>query len=291
MKRYHILRLTLALLFLMLLGGCRQAEPETDAVRIVATTYPMAYLTEQICAGIPELQVDSLISEPVSCLHNYTITTGQMKLLDRADVLVMNGAGLEEFLEGALVYIPETERIDASADLTLLPGDEDEWDPHVWLSPFCYAQQGETVAEALAERYPEYETELLANAAALEQQLSALQEELTAELSDLSCRELITFHDGFSYFAQAFDLTIAAAVEEEEGAETPARELRALCALVEERKIPAVFAERNGSQNASSVISSETGVPVFILNTMMDGETDYMTAMRENIAAVKEALS
>ena len=108
-------------------------------------------------------------------------------------------------------------------------------------------------------------------------------------LSGLSCRELITFHDGFSYFAESFHLTILAAVEEESGSEASARELIELIGLSREHSLPAIFIEVNGSPSAASVLSRETGIRIFSLDMAMAGDS-YFAAMYRNIDTVKEAL-
>ena len=99
----------------------------------------------------------------------------------------------------------------------------------------------------------------------------------------------MTFHDGFSYFADSFDLTIAAAMEVEAGSEPSAKELEAIIALVESRQIPAVFYETNGVSGAAEVVAGETGCSVWTLD-MAISNGDYFAAMRENIDIVKEAL-
>ena len=108
------------------------------------------------------------------------------------------------------------------------------------------------------------------------------------ELSSLSCREMVTFHDGFGYFAHAFDLTIAAAMEEESGSEASAKELIHLIELMQERSIPAVFTEVNGSTSAANIICAELSVSAYALDMGMGG--DYFEIMYHNIQAVKEAL-
>ena len=99
----------------------------------------------------------------------------------------------------------------------------------------------------------------------------------------------MTFHDGFSYFAQAFNLTILEAVEEESGSEASAQELKHLTGVVRENDLPAIFTERNGSTSAAGVISQETGVTVYSLDMAMAGDS-YFDAMYRNIDTIKEAL-
>ncbi len=286
MKKFHCLLAVLTLL--ATLTGCG-AAPAADAgtgTTILATTYPMYYLTSRLTQGVSDISVEQMVTEPVSCLHDYTLTTEQMKKIDRADLIVMNGCGLEDFMTDALKGVPEENLIDCGSD-------QFAEDPHYWLSPAAYAEAGHTLLTALTARYPDHAKALEQNWEPLSQQLEELR--LSMQSSDLqgqlACREMITFHDGFSYFAQAMGLTIAASIEEEEGAEAPASEIKAICDLIAQDKIPAIFVEKNGSTNAAEIIARETGVKIFTLTTIMDSETDYFTAMEENITAVKEALS
>ena len=105
----------------------------------------------------------------------------------------------------------------------------------------------------------------------------------------LSCREIITFHDGFGYLAHAFDLHILAAVEEESGSEASAAELKALIQLVRDHDLPAVFTERNGSVSAADIIAAETGTKIYTLDMAMSGDS-WIEAMYQNINTLKEAL-
>ena len=100
---------------------------------------------------------------------------------------------------------------------------------------------------------------------------------------------LVTFHDGFAYFAQAFDLEIAASMEIEAGSEPSARELEAIITLLRDQNIPAVFTEINGTADAAELVSRETGCAVFSLDTAISS-ADYLSAMTRNIDTIKEAL-
>lgn len=281
-------RLLLAVVLMLgLLAGCgSQTAPAQEGDVILATTYPMYYLTCRLTEGMEDVTVELMVTEAVSCLHDYTLTTEQMKKIERADLIVMNGCGLEDFMTDALKGVPQENIVDCgSANFT--------GDPHYWLSPLAYQAASATASEALAARYPEQHETLDQNGSRLIQELSDLQEEMQSNTNqrDISCREMITFHDGFTYFADALGLTIAASIEEEEGAEASAEEIKKICDLIEKDHIPAIFVEKNGSTNAAEIISRETGVKVYTLTTIMDGQTDYFTAMRENVQAVKEALS
>lgn len=280
-----------AALILSLFSGCgRKAEAQGDT--ILATTYPMYYLTARLTEGMEDVTVELMISDSVSCLHDYTLTTEQMKKIDRADLIVMNGGGLEDFMASALEGVPG-ERIIAPGDTMETPFGwlDPKEDPHYWLNPVWYGGAAQIVFDTLAEWYPEQYKLLDFNLRYLQEELYNLRDEMSALWEGLACREMITFHDGFSWLAKGAQLDILASIEEEEGAEASAKEIREVCDLIETHNIPAIFVEKNGSTNAAEIISRETGVKIYTLNTMMDGQTDYFTAMRENVQAVKEALS
>ena len=116
-------------------------------------------------------------------------------------------------------------------------------------------------------------------------------------LSQLSCRQLITFHEGFAYLADSFDLEILAAIEEESGSEASAKEIVEMVHLIEEYHLPAIFVERNGSDATALAIRRECGVEVGALNMMMSGpeeygpDNNYQTYLTQNVEAIKEALA
>lgn len=272
------------------------SQPEA---RIAATTAPVWQFTAALCEGT-DLTVSRLVTENVSCLHDYTLTVKQMQLVESAELIVISGAGLEDFmadvLEGRTV-------LDASGNVTLLEGghhhdhgDEEEHqesdhehDPHIWLSPANARLMAQNICDGLREQYPEYADLFELNHSALNARFDELEAYGKENLSGLRCRELITFHDGFGYLADAFDLQILQAIEEESGSEASAQELIGLIEEVEHHNLPAVFTEINGSPAAASVICAETGIESFALDMTMSGE-DYFASMYHNIDTLKEAL-
>lgn len=288
MKKISLLLVTVLLLCMT---GC--AAPRATP-SVVATTKPVYDFTSYLCQGT-DLSVGQLITENVSCLHDYSLSVEQVRKAEAAEVMVISGAGLESFMDDLL---RQQRVIDSSAHVPLLECTEEhdhdhehhhETDAHIWLAPENARMMANNICDGLCEVYPQQKDALRANLAALEKKLDALQQLGEETLGTLSCRELVTFHDGFGYLADAFDLTIAAAIEEESGSEASAKELIALMELVQQRQIPAIFAETNGSLSAPGIISREIGVPVYTLNMGM-GSGDYFEIMEQNIHTLKEAL-
>ena len=285
--------LIIFLLLCLFLTGCGSAP----VTQIAATTLPVYEFTSMLCEGTP-LTVTQLVTEQVSCLHDYSLNVRQVRAAEAAELIVISGAGLEEFLDGVLQSSPI---LDASAGIELIcpeeshdhdhghDGHHHESDPHIWLSPENAKVMARNICIGLTEQYPQYAAVFSANLDALLEKLDDLQIYGETQLSGLSCRELITFHDGFAYFAEAFDLTILEAVEEESGSEASAKELIHLIEEVEHHNLPAIFTEVNGSVSAADIISRETGAICFALDMAMSG-CSYFDAMYYNIEMIKEAL-
>ena len=205
MKRILCLLLAASLLGL---AGCAPQAP----AQIAATTAPVYEFTSLLCRGT-DITVTRLVTESVSCLHDYSLQVSQLRALEAADMIVISGVGLEDFLAGA---IPEDAGIvDASRDVPLLCPEEEhhhghehshEEDPHIWLSPANAKRMAHNICTALVEKYPEFTDIFQTNLASLDQRFAQVEQYAETQLASLSCRELVTFHDGFGYLAQAFDL-------------------------------------------------------------------------------------
>ncbi|MBQ4549813.1 MAG: zinc ABC transporter substrate-binding protein [Oscillospiraceae bacterium] len=290
-------KLPIVILLLLFLSGCG-SKPQAD---IAATTLPVYQFTQRITEG-SGLTVQRLVTEEVSCLHDYTLTVGQMQAIEGAQVVILSGAGLEEFLGDALDSAGAV--IDSSAGIPLLegghhhhhegeePAEEEhhhEHDPHIWLSPACAGMQARNICTGLSAEYPEFSALFEENLTLLLADLKKLEEYGTQQLSGLSRQEILTFHDGFAYLANAFGIEIVEAIEEESGAEASARELIHLIEEVRRHDIAAIFVEENGSGSAASIIAAETDTKTGMLSMAMSGD-DYFSAMYANIDSLKEAL-
>ena len=274
----NILTLTAVLLF-SLLSGC---TPRQQPAQIAATTLPVYEFTSRLCEGTG-LSVTQLVSESVSCLHDYSLSVDQVRRTEAAELVVISGAGLEEFMEDLL---QDKQVIDSSAGIPLLEGGHEhshdheaeaheeesheghrhEQDPHIWLSPVNAKLMAQNICSGLTARYPDQAATIEKNLQSLLADLDALETYGREQLADVNCRELITFHDGFAYLADCYDLTILEAVEEESGSEASASELIHLIEEVEHHQLPAIFTEALGSVSAARIISAETGVAVYTLD-------------------------
>lgn len=263
-----------------------------QSLRVVTSFYPVYVAVLNVTAGIPGVEVSNLASPHVGCLHDYQLTAGDVRRLADADLLLVNGAGMEPFLGKVAQQSPGVRVVGVSQGIALLDDN-----PHVWVSLEGARRQTENIAAALAAAAPDRADAFRANASAYNASLSALEEKMRAALAPYAGTPIVTFHEAFPYFARDFDLDLAGEIEREPGAEPSARELADTVKLVRERKVKALFAEPQFPDKSAQVVARETGVRVYSLDPVVTGPSDpeeargaYLRAMEKNLEVLQEAL-
>ena len=283
-------RCTIALCLLLALpfGG---AGAEMDALRVTVTVYPLYLAVSNITQGVP-VRVSCLAPPESGCMHDYQLTAKDRRLLEQSDAIVINGAGLEDFLTRVLPQLPGAV-IDASGGVRLLRDPGGEANPHVWAGIHSYMEQVGNIVDGLSALDPTHEALYRQNGGAYLESLRALEAELAERLAPLSGARIVTAHAAFDYFAEAFGLVVAATVETEPGHAPSARELARILQVIQTEEIRALFAEVGQENQSLDILSRESGIPVYALDPAVSGTgslSDYARIMRANATTLLEAL-
>lgn len=366
MKKIVIFLLT-AMLSVAAFGAAADSAP----LRVMTSFYPLHVFAQNILKDVKGVELTNLTHPSTGCLHDYQLLASDMRGLSQADMLIINGGGMESFLDTAMAQFPNLEIVDSSKGIDLLPAgfmgaghgeeehdahpeeapgasvpaqeddehhdevasgtaaegdhgeeaghdegtghdeaadhdgedhhdeeaghdhDHGEYNAHIWLDPRNAKAMTLTIAEALAERLPDQADLIHQNAQAYADKLLALHEELAQALSGLARRDIVTFHEAFPYFAQAYGLNVVAVVAlEPEEALTPAM-VSELVDKVRAYGLPPLFTEPQYEDRAARAVAQETGAPVYELDPIVtgDGAPDaYERGMRRNAETLKEAL-
>jgi zinc transport system substrate-binding protein len=284
--------LTVGLCVLWLGAAAHAAEPGPAPLRVVASFHPMAVATLNVVGQTPGVTVVSLAREQTGCLHDYQMTTEDMVTLASADVFVINGAGMEAFLDKATRQAPRMKVVDASRGIALRR-DDGEPNAHVWVSVLRHIRQVANIANGLAAADPARAAVYLENAAAYTNRLGDLHRRMQAGLAGLRSREIVTFHEAFPYFAEEFNLRIVAVIAREPGSEPSGREMAETIRAVRRTGVKALFAEPQYSPKVAATLARETGATVHWLDPVVTGPLRpdaYIEAMEKNLAVLQQAL-
>ena len=284
--------LPVALVVMVSVSGCDKNKPaEHASFRIVASFYPVYIIAKNVTDGVPGAVLSNMTPPVTGCLHDYSVTTDDMKKLEGANVFLANGAGMESFMDKITGKYPSMKIGDLSKGIKLIKDAEGE-NPHVWVSAANAAVMTRNCGDILADADPSHAKEYLANAETYAAKLEALDKEMKAALASYRGRKIVTFHEAFPYFAAEFGLEIAAVVEREPGTEPSAKELAETIVLVRKSGIKVLFAEPQYPAVSAKAIARETGAAVFTLDPAVTGDDDrdaYISIMRRNLVILKEA--
>lgn len=306
-----IARLLPPLIFVLLLVLPAQAAPPR---LILTSTFPIYQMTRNIVQGQSGVTVELLLPARLGCPHDYALTPQDMQKLRQAEVLIINGLGLEEFLGAPLQRAhPGLIVIDSSRGLKgVMPyrnqpatatknnhgHDHDHAaavNPHLFASPRMAARQVLNIAAELARLDPAAAPLYQRNAHAYAGRLDTLADEFVTLGKTLKNRRIITQHGVFDYLARDMGLEVVAVVQEHPGQEPAAAEMLALIRQAKARQVGAVFTEPQYPAKIAETIAREAGIPSTTLDPAASGADDaplnsFETTMRNNLQTLKSVL-
>ena len=300
--------LLLVLALALALSGCAAAEEKT----VMASFYPVYILARNVLENVPDVTLLCMTAPTTGCLHDYQLLTSDMRALAGASAFIINGAGMESFLPDVQAQLPELPVIDCSQSIELIAEEEHEeeeheeeheeheehhhhgaYNAHIWLAPRNAVQMVRNIAEGLSALFPEHQRQLTENAEAYIAKLEALDAELSAAIGALPNKTIVTFHEAFPYFAQAYGLNVAAVAALEPDEPVSPKMLAELTETVRLNGNPPLFSEPQYENAALMAVHQETGAPVYELDPLVTGDgslTAYEDVQRNNLKVLVEAL-
>ena len=286
----------------VVLAGCGAADSGgggDDRLQVVAGFYPLEWLSERV--GGDRVSVSSL-TPPGAEAHDLELAPRDVGAVADADLLV--------HLEGFQPAVDEAagEAGDAAwdagaaADLVAVAeeadpaAEEEALDPHFWLDPVRMADVGDALAERLAEEDPDGAEAYEQNAAALREDLEALDTELQDALADCRVDVLVTAHDAFGYLGDRYGLEVVGINGISPSTEPDAAALAEIAGLVEDRGVTTVYTETLVDPAVAETVAEEAGVSTAVLDTVESltdespGE-DYLAVMRANAGTLQQGQS
>lgn len=299
-----------AMILLINKNSGKETGKDASGIHLVTSFYPSYIIGLNIVDQVPGLQLDSLTDFKAGCLHDYQLTTGDMRLLSDADVFIMNGGGMESYVEDVTKNYPELTMINISEGVDMLDSGEKpgEQNPHVWLDPKRYILQITNVKEGLAQYVngradlsEEYKKEtvqrITENAETYIKKVNELETELETVIQGMDAnqatenRNVIIFHEAFAYLAERVGLNVAHTIEVEGDSALSAGEIADIITQVRAEGIRYLFTEQQYGDSITDRIVEETDAKAYIIDSAVTGDgtkDSYLNSMRKNLQTLKE---
>lgn len=196
------------IVILIVLNINRNNKKEVDdgKTKIVTSFYPMYIIAENITEGANNIELVNMADVNVGCLHDYTLTTEDMKKVEDADIFISNGLGMENFIDKILESNSDMQVIDSSVDVTNLISDDNEVNGHIWTNIDNYIKQVESVAEGLKKVNEENAAIYDENAREYIEKLNDLKKEYSEALEILNGKKAVVLNEAFEYMGQELGL-------------------------------------------------------------------------------------
>jgi len=305
-------RILITILSLLFVSACGSQTPSAENPPVLATLSFLADVVQNVAGD--RLQVHALIPSGLDP-HNFEPTPADAIRISESQVLVSNGAGLEEWLLEMLENAGDASSekqflIEAAAGLpfrTPQVGEEaghtdehQEGDPHFWLDPIHVISYVENIHEGLTRFDPQGAEIYSQNAAAYTARLQELDQWIVEQVDEIPSqrRLLVTNHESFGYFADRYGFTIIGAIipSVSSGSSPSAQQFASLVERIRASNAPAIFLETGANPQLADQLAKETGLRV-VSNlythslTASGGDAPtYLEMMRYNTLTIVEAL-
>ena len=282
--------------------------PKAEKLNIVTSFLPVQSHTLAIAGD--HANVKQLLAKATGP-HDFQLTPADVKKLSDADLLIINGAGIEEWL-GELIKKSGNKNlvvVDTSNGIKLVESPEeieighshshahdhdhgDGANPHIWLDPVIAKKQAANIVAALQKADPSNASAYAQNGKVYEAKLSALDSDYRSTLAPLPNKNLVTFHDAFPYLAARYKLNYVGAISEFPEKDPAPKQLAALVDKIRSLKVGVLFAENGYAPGLLKKIAGETGAKVSELDTLEVGQgtpTAYLDRMGANLESLRKA--
>lgn len=315
-----ILLLSVSFTGLYVKQNAKYAVGSKEQVTIVTSFYPMYVAVSNLVDGIDEIRVRNLSEPQTGCLHDFQLTPEDMKLLSGADVFVVNGGGIENFISDVAKTYPKLQIVQACEGISLLGSeghvheeeeehdhdavheelyeeedghghDHGEENAHAWMSVASYREQITHITEHLAEILPQYRESITENARLYDDKLAELQAEQKELCALVKGQEVIIFHEAYAYVAKDYGLEVAMVMDLDEERQVSAGEVAEVLEEIKEHGVSLILAEERYGKEMGDTIQKEADVDVVYLDTLNRGNYEkdsYLVGMQSNIDLLRQ---
>lgn len=298
--KYSVIVIVLILIIFLVMIFTQNKTQETnlqdEKYHIVTSFYPNYILALNLIEGIENVQLTNMLDTNVGCIHDYTLTTTDLKKLENADVFIINGLGLEDHLINRVTKTyPSLKVIDASSNIIkeelIKEENSEEVNPHVWTSITLYQKQVEAVADFLKELNPENSGKYEENKEKYLAKLDELKKEYEETFENQTLKA-VSLNESLEYFKQNLNLSLISIATDHEESTLSGEKMGEVIDKMKQEEIKVVIIDKEDNDKNAQTLIKETEAKIKRLNSGLEGKEDldsYLDIMRENLEVLKNS--
>lgn len=291
-KAISILILIVMVVILLVYGAINsnKTKQSDGKIRILTSFYPIYTMTLNITNGVNNVEVSNMADKLNGCIHDYTLTTTDLKKFETANIFIENGAGLESFTDKIVNSYKDLKVIYAAQNVTnFIYSDDNESNSHIWLSIENYKNEVQTIASKLSEIDEANSGLYNANANQYIEKLNELQSKF--KQLDLSNKKAICLDESLEYLLKENNIDETLIETDHDQASISAELIKETIYKMNSEEIKAIFIDKNDSDKLAKALQNETGAKIYVLNSGMNGEKNlnsYIDLMNQNYEILKD---
>lgn len=271
----------------------RKEKVSEEKTRIVTSFYPVYIMTLNITDGAKDVEVLNMAEKLTGCIHEYSLTTADLKKFEDADIFIQNGAGLENFTQKILDSYKSIKVISAAEDVkNFIVEEEDgeeESNSHIWLSIENYISETNKIADKLceldsknAEVYKENREKYVAKLNDLKSKFDTLK--------NVKGMKAVCVDEALPYLLKEVGIEAEMVETDHEHSTVSAEEMKELIDKMKSENIKSIFIQNTSESKMAQSLSDETGAKIYKINAAMNGEVnlnEYIDVMNSNYELLK----
>lgn len=271
---------------------------DESKINILVSFYPIEEFTKKV--GKDKINISVMVDPGVEP-HDWEPKIKDIQRMQKADMIIINGLGIENWAKDIYTINPNANVIDTSFGITpiyinlesRIGGDKLRTDPHIWLNPITIKIQVQNIADALIELDYSNREFYQKNADAYKLELDAMDEKIRDELAQCSKKDFFAFHSAFAYFADQYGLNQHTVLKSIDPMSDPSpQDIMDVIVLAKTLNTSVIFTEEGVNPRMSQIIADEVNSIVLVLSPLEfgDDEKNYLERMEQNLDNLKIAL-
>lgn len=263
-------------------------------INIVTSFYPIYVMTINVTNGVYGVNVSNMSENLKGCIHDYTLSTDDLKKVEKSDVFIETGENLEPFSNKIKSLYPNVKIIDSGKNVSNLISEEEnenknEVNPHIWMNTKNYCEQVTEIAKQLGEIDINNKEKYMENAENYNKKLDEISNKFSG--LNLSGVRAVSLDEQLEYLLKQNGMDVISIETDHENSALSADVVSKTINEMKENNVKAIFIDKDSDDKNAKMLANETGARIYRLNSAMNGDNSYdsyIKDMNQNYEILKQ---